>query len=370
MTRAAEFQPDWASPPGATVADILASQHRSATDLAEDTGISIARVRGLLRGTGRINAALAERLEEALGPSVQFWMRRERQYRNSLARKALTDEPLDARALLARMPLADMRRFGWIEVVSTKAAEVSACLRFFDVPDATAWLARYRSELSVAAFRTSPTFEANPYSVAVWLRQAEIASAKIDCQLWNRQTFVAMLPEIKSLSRIKNPDRFLPQLRAKCASCGVAVVIVRAPKGCRASGATRFLSPNKALIVLSVRYRTDDHFWFTFFHEAGHLILHAEDALFLEDESDVTETEEAEADAFAANALIPKEHVADLMKLPPNLKTIIAFARRVGVSPGIIVGQLQHLGRVRRDRLNGLKRRYSWADVSTVRLNP
>jgi len=146
------------------------------------------------------------------------------------------------------------------------------------------------------------------------------------------------------------------------------VVVARAPKGCRASGATRFLTPDKALIVLSFRYRTDDQFWFTFFHEAGHLILHAEDALFLEDESEVTAAEEAEANEFAARILVPMAFLPELMILRPGVKEIVGFARKIGVSPGIVVGQLQHLGRVKRDRLNGFKRRYRWATASMVTL--
>jgi Zn-dependent peptidase ImmA (M78 family) len=175
---------------------------------------------------------------------------------------------------------------------------------------------------------------------------------------------------MRTLSRLKDPQQFLPHLQVLCASCGVALVVVRAPKGCRASGATRFLSTEKALIALSFRHRTDDHFWFTFFHEAAHLILHAKDALFLEDGSDVTETEEAEANEFAARVLVPKEYIVELASLRPNLKSIVAFARRLGVAPGIVVGQLQHIRRIRRDQLNSLKRRYAWDQNSTIRLIP
>jgi Zn-dependent peptidase ImmA (M78 family) len=247
---------------------------------------------------------------------------------------------------------------------------LTACLRFFDVADVSAWHARYRREVSVAAFRTSPTLEANPYAVTAWLRQAEIESAQIACHRWDRGAFIAKLPEMRTLSRLKDPQQFLPHLQVLCASCGVALVVVRAPKGCRASGATRFLSTEKALIALSFRHRTDDHFWFTFFHEAAHLILHAKDALFLEDGSDVTETEEAEANEFAARVLVPKEYIVELASLRPNLKSIVAFARRLGVAPGIVVGQLQHIRRIRRDQLNSLKRRYAWDQNSTIRLIP
>ena len=94
--------------------------------------------------------------------------------------------------------------------------------------------------------------------------------------------FEADLPTIRRLTREKDPGQFIPRLKEACAARGVAVAIVRGPNGWRASGAARFLSPTKALIQLSFRYLSDDQFWFTFFHEAGHLLLHGKDLLFLE----------------------------------------------------------------------------------------
>ncbi|HEU4689887.1 MAG TPA: ImmA/IrrE family metallo-endopeptidase, partial [Vicinamibacterales bacterium] len=164
-----------------------------------------------------------------------------------------------------------------------------------------------------------------------------------------------------SLTRQKDPERFLPTLIRACAECGVALVVLRAPTGCRASGATRFLSPDKALLLLSFRYLSDDHFWFTFFHEAGHLILHGEEALFIEADEMLDSVQEDEANRFAGDVLIPPEFKAELGKLPLTHRDVIRFAVRAGVAPGIIVGQLQHQGRLPRNRLNGLKRRFRWS---------
>ncbi|MDX2307992.1 MAG: ImmA/IrrE family metallo-endopeptidase [Hyphomicrobium sp.] len=369
MARAADFQPSWASAPGSTIAEILKHRGLTLAEFAQEVGVSTSEATAVIRGSAAIDADLADRLA-ILGPSAEFWMRRERHYRDSLATKAAILSAEDAQDLVKQLPIADMRRFGWIDSASLKAARLAACLRFFDVDDVSAWHYRYRSEVAVAAFRTSPTFEANPFSVAAWLRQAEIVGARIACRRWNREAFIAKLLEMRALSRLKDPQQFLPQLQSLCASCGVALVVVRAPKGCRASGATRFLSAEKALIVVSFRHRTDDHFWFTFFHEAAHLILHAEDTLFLEDGSDVTATEEAEANEYAARVLVPKEHITELSRLRLNVKAIVAFARRIGVAPGIVVGQLQHTGQARRDQLNSLKRRYSWSESSAIQLIP
>jgi Zn-dependent peptidase ImmA (M78 family) len=140
------------------------------------------------------------------------------------------------------------------------------------------------------------------------------------------------------------------------------VVVVRAPGGCRASGATRFLTKDKALLLLSFRYLTDDHFWFTFFHEAGHLLLHGERGFFLEGVDMPSTIEEDEANEFAANTLVPSEFQPTLLSLRADAHKVIRFAMKIGVSPGIIVGQLQHLGKIRQNQLNSLKRRFEWSE--------
>ena len=214
--------------------------------------------------------------------------------------------------------------------------------------------------LSTAAFRSSPTFESKPGAVAAWLRQGELEAESMPTGTWNATQFEATLQQLRALTRKKNPQEFLPELSKHCAACGVAVVIIRAPTGCRASGVTRFVSPNKALLMLSFRYLSDDHFWFTFFHEAGHLLLHGKEAIFLEGSDLLNTRQEAEANDFAAGVLIPPRFKADLLRLPRNTYEVVRFARRVGISPGIVVGQLQHSGRIKRNELNRLKRRFVW----------
>jgi len=263
---------------------------------------------------------------------------------------------------LSELPLKDMIKFGWLKLSSPSLDEkVSACLHFFDTPDVTAWRDRYRDVLEKAAFRTSPSFDSQPGAVAAWLRQGEIESGHIICKPWDSQRFQRELLNIRSLTRKKDPKHFVPELKARCAECGVAVVIVRAPTGCRASGATRFLSQTKSLLLLSFRYLSDDHFWFTFFHEGGHLVLHGKSALFLEAANMASTKEEQEANEFATRVLIPPEYQTELFRLRLDSYQVIRFARRIGISPGIVAGQLQYAGRIERNHLNHLKRRFKWA---------
>ena len=121
------------------------------------------------------------------------------------------------------------------------------------------------------------------------------------------------------------------------------------------------MSEDRALLLLSFRYLTDDHFWFTFFHEAGHLLLHGRKDLFLEGIESPIDKEEQEANEFAARTLIPSDFENALSDLPVRYKDVIRFATRVGVSPGIVVGQLQFRKLIGQDQLNDVKRRYTWS---------
>jgi plasmid maintenance system antidote protein VapI len=367
MTDTTTFEPDWASPPGDTIRHILGRRRHSVLDLAPSLQLSLVDVEALISGDLEINPLLAQRLEVELGLPAQFWERREQQYREDQRRLAERARVPASRDWVRQLPVSDMVKFGWISRTSSLAAKEAECLRFFGVKSIADWHAAYQSPLLVAAFRTSAAYPSSPPAVAAWLRQAELAAEDIDCSPWDRNLLRQKIPELRSLTRRKEPALFLDELRSACAQCGVALVVLPAPTGCRASGATKFIDAGrKALLALSFRYKSDDQFWFSFFHEIGHLILHEADMLFLEDGGEVTFEEEAQANDFAAQTLIPPQWNPMVMSVSPRTREVIRLAVKIGVSPGILVGQLQHLGRIGPERLNGLKRRFDWASVQQI----
>lgn len=281
MNNTDTYLPDWVSPPGETISDILRERKISVAEFAELMGTAPDDITNLLRGRVPITISAARRLTRVLGSSVEFWMSRDFQYHEGVQRIRQMDA-----GWLTLLPVHEMSQFGWLDPAPSASEEFEACLRFFDVPSVRAWHQSTARVAEAAAFRTSPSFDSHPGAVAAWLRQGEIEAEAIECDPWDAEQFQDSLVLIRSLTRQKDPSKFIPELRQICAKNGVAVVVVRAPKGCRASGAARFVSPGKGLIQLSFRYLTDNHFWFTFFHEAGHLILHGDTRLFLEGTDD------------------------------------------------------------------------------------
>jgi plasmid maintenance system antidote protein VapI/Zn-dependent peptidase ImmA (M78 family) len=357
MTSNSAFRPIWTSAPGDTITDILGERKLSISEFAQRIGHTTEQARDLLQGRATITIGIARRLEQVLGASVEFWMSRDFQYRQDSARLHVAEGKW-----LAELPLGDMIKYGWIKPVPHPSEEVAACLRFFDVPSVRAWHQTYEKLRRLVAFRTSSSLDSRPAAVAAWLRRGTIECEEIRCDPWNPQRFEETLLGIRSLTREKSPHRFIPELRERCAACGVAVAFVRSPNGCRASGATRFISKSKVSLLLSFRHLSDDQFWFTFFHESGHALLHGEKGFFLEGVDTPNSKEEQEANEFAANTLVPTRFQSAMLDLPLDGRKVIRFARRLGVAPGVVVGQLQHFGRIKHNQLNALKRRYTWED--------
>lgn len=355
MQKTDSFRPNWASSPGATIADFIADKRLSVGDLARSLGIEDDDASRLLDGDAEITEEVANKLSKAIGSTSRFWMEREARYREGLIRLKEVDNSEPNKRWLGSLPLKDMQTFGWI--TRNKALPTTEqCLNFFGVASLEEWTKKIEHQILSAAFRTSASFEKNPPSVAAWLRQGEIEGSAVECSLWSKTSFEAALPRLRKLTRLKTAREFFPELQRICASCGVAVVFVPTPKGCPASGAARFLSSSKAVIVLSNRYRTDDHFWFTFFHEAGHVLLHGKNALFVDGISDDKAAEEQEANEFSQKILLTEVQRQEMFALPMTYRAVIRFARHAGVSPGIVVGQLQHSGKIGRERLNRVKR--------------
>lgn len=357
MTENRGFRPDWISVPGDTIADILKERNIAFHEFASQIGWSVKDVTNLILGIIEITPETAQKLQSALGASVEFWLARERQYRNDLKKHESGEYFLDD------LPIKDMVKFGWIQPYSDQKELLTKCLNFFQVPDIKTWLLKYRDEIESTAFRTSSTFNSRTGAVAAWLKQGEIKAQTIKCEDWDSQKLAENLPKMRGLSRTADPNNFITELTKLCAKCGIAVVVLQTPSGCRASGVTRFLSPNKVMLLLSFRYLSDDHFWFTFFHEIGHILLHTKIKFFLDEEGTLhSSKDEKEADTFAASVLIPAEFKQELSNLGLNGRNVMRFARRIGISPGIVVGQLQHLGLIRKNQLNNLKKRYAWVN--------
>lgn len=335
------FLPDWASPPGDTLADLLEERSMTQTELAERLGVSLKHVNRIIKGAASISAELALGLERVFGASAGFWMTREAQYQADKARLEQRREFAGALDWARRFPIAELRKRGHLPRTGDGPELVEQLLAFLGIAHPDQW------RDPQVAYRKSQKFESDEFALSAWLREGETQATEIMCAPYDEDEFLAALQDIRGLTRL-SPEKWWPALQGRCAAAGVAVVVIDAYQGAKANGATRWLAPDKALIQLSLRYRWEDVFWFSFFHEAGHVVLHRKKDVFVElnakDQStDPAEQElEREADRFASRTLIPPPHDRRLATL--TLDEVPAFARTLGIAPAIVVGRLQHDG--------------------------
>lgn len=355
-----EFSPDYVSPPGDTLAEVLEARQMKQKELAGRTGRSAKHINEIIKGIAAITPAAAIQLERALGIPASFWNNRQRRYNEYLAHVE-EEHALRANTEWARnFPYAVLARRGLVDEVRDRVARLRSLLDFFGTATPEAW-ERHWGGVRVA-YRTSQTYEPDQYALAAWLRMGELVGQQIECAPYSFDKFLSCLQTVRGLTPDK-PSAFQDRLIEICAACGVAVAFVRElPK--TASGATRWLSRDKALLQLSLKYKTDDHLWFTFFHEAGHILLHQRRNIFIEGRR-YGSKEELEADRFAADMLISPADFQRLAAATRYSKAFVrAFAQQIGIAPGIVVGRLQNADLIPHSHLNDLKRRLYWANDS------
>ena len=357
----AEFAPDWILTPGDSILDALEERGWSQADFAQRMDYSRKHINLLLKAKVSITDETAIKLSSVLGSSPRFWLNLEAQYREHLAQREAEKKLKPHVPWLKKLPIKEMVKFGWIQQANNKAQQVAECLRFYGVASVDAWQNLY--EKPVAAYRTNSTHPRDSASVSAWLRQGERTAEAMRLGVYSPKAFEAALQQIRVLTCEKDPNVSIPKAQTLCAAAGVAVVLEPAPKGCPVSGAAKWLGPGRGLIMLSLRGKSDDHLWFSFFHEAGHLIKHGKKLTFLDllGADGLDEIEEAQANAFARDHLIQPADYKKLLALKPwSVPVIKEFAKSIQVSPGIVLGRLQFDRHLPWGQFDTLKVRYLW----------
>lgn len=362
------FEPNWVSPPGKTIVRMAHVNNIELGDIGERLGLEVNELNSLIKGSLRISHDIAKGLSEELGSTPAFWKKRDEEYLVNLKRIKKISNTSELSEWAHFFPIHSMQRLGWIKKHSKGEKLSEELLDFFGCLNLKEWNQRYTDGFGEVAFRKSFAFENDQYATIAWLREGERQLSKLKLPAFNSQAFKEKIPKLKKLSFLKRPDIFLPKLVSECEKLGVGVVSSRAPEGCRASGATWTTKHGNPVIILSFRYLSEDHLWFTFFHEVGH-IMHERVHINL-DVSDPSpfesEKKETEADKFANDVLIPMEFRDEFKNLPRNRHAIIKFSKKINVTSGVIVGQLQKFGKFRQNQMNFLKRRYRWKENTLI----
>jgi addiction module HigA family antidote len=354
------FSPDYAIHPGEYLEEVLEARAIKQRDLADRMGVQETYLSHLIKGKKPVGPDVALKLERVLGIRSSLWNNLNANFRLFEAQskeKEVLSKKVD---WVREFPLAWMKKLGFIPNIRSAQELIEPVLDFFGVSSPEVWEDYYPKQ--AISYRKSDTFISKLKSSAAWLRAGEIRAGGIETQPYNEKLFKKNLTIIRSLTT-QSPDIFEPEMVRLCGEAGVALSFVPEPPGLHVFGATKWLNPNKALIVLSLRKKSDDQFWFSFFHEAGHILLHGKKDTFIDDNELPKSKQEDEANNFSREMLIPQAQYSSFTRRGSFYKQdIIRFASSQGIAPGIVVGFLQH------DKLldfkfhNGLKKHFKFIE--------
>ncbi len=294
------------SPPGDTLKDTIDAQKITQADLAKRMKRPTKTINEIIKGKASITPDTAIQLQRVLGISSEFWMEREKEYRLELAEIKEAERLFSAKDWLVNFPLAQMKSLGWIDYSSNNIVEkFEAILSFFAISNKEAF-DNYYGEKYINSFATrmNDKMETN-YAVAAWLRKGHLQAKKIVTHPYNKTKFVNSLNEIK-LIMSEQPENFFENLQNLCSNSGVLVVHTPCLPKANIHGSTFWIN-NNPVIQLSNQYKRNDIFWFTFFHEVGHILKHKKTDVFIEglEYSELGKIKEKEADQFATDYTLP-----------------------------------------------------------------
>lgn len=347
-----------AIPPGESIKEQLEDRNMSQVEFAERMGFSTKFISQLLNGKVPLTHQTALKLESVLGVPARFWNNLEALYQEDLARIE-QEEELESELFIAdAFPFKDMVNKGWIAAKKAPHEKVEELRRFFEV--ASLVQVNHISKLA-PVFRKLDNGKASDFALSAWLQKSYLEARDIKTKPFNKQRLKAVIPKIRLLIN-ESPEFFQPKLIEALANCGVALILLPHLQNTYAHGATTWESKTKAIVTLSLRGKDADKFWFSLFHEVGHLILHEKDNTFIQyDDPAAEDIRETEADAFASDTLIPLEpYNAFIQYGLLSEQAILDFAAAISTRPGIVVGRLQHDHEIGFNQLNHLKIKYEW----------
>ncbi|MFZ2396245.1 MAG: helix-turn-helix domain-containing protein [Smithella sp.] len=333
-----EFQPDYAVCPGETLQEIMESFNMSQKELAVRAGLTVQSLNRIFKGEQPITYESANRLELATGVPARYWNNLEAQYREHLAKVEERKGMESDLQWLKTIPTKELAQRGFIKKSDSPVALLRETLGFYGVSSVKAWQEIWN--IPAVAARRSSCFESQPGAASAWIRQGELQAHKIECQAFDKSLFMQALQTIRSLTR-EAPETFEPEMKRLCAEAGVAIAMVPEMKKVPWNGATKWLSPRKAMILLCLRGKGEDKFWFSFFHEAGHVLHDSRKDLLINDGS-IRDHREQRANQFSSEFLISSEYNDEVQNINSH-DEIVKLAQQLRIAPGIVAGRYQFL---------------------------
>lgn len=338
-----------AVPPGMSIKEQLEDRGMSQKEFAARMDMSEKHISHLLNGEVQLTPETALKLEMVLGVPASFWNNLEGIYREKLVKIEAERELSEDEEIAKRFPYAEMAKLSWVPATSKISEKVMNLRKYFEVVRLS--LLGKEQVMRVACRRLAITDKGDAALMA-WVEKAKLMARSVETSPINIKKLNDSVPEIRKMS-VLSTKTFVPRLRSLLSECGVALVFVPHLSGSYLHGAS-FQDGSKVVLALTARGKDADRFWFSLFHELGHIVLG-----HLSKVGGTSEEDEVAADRWAGDTLIDPSAYRDfVLEGKFSELTVTRFAKQQGIDPGIVVGRLQKDRFVKFGVLDSLKRKY------------
>jgi len=347
--------------PGETLIELLETRNMKQKELALRTGFSEKHISEIINGKATITSRFAASLENVFDVSAKFWLNLQANYDIELINynemKTISGDEISILADLKEI-LRHLKTIGLITKNQSKEEDVINLRKFLAVSNLTT----IPSLQLNAAFRTSATTRINPYVLFAWIRLCEVRTNDITTlNALDIDKLRKSIPIIKNVMH-SQPGNIGSELRSAFSDCGVKFHIVKHFKGAPVQGFIEKVESEQMMLCMTIRQAWADIFWFTLFHEIGHILNDDVKTRFVDYDSSETE-DEVLADRFAQDALLDPDIYEDFIKLGDfSIEAIKELAKRENVKPYIIIGRMQKEKHISYQEYSTEKTRYKWAE--------
>ena len=335
MSNYIEYNDTIAFHPGYYIKEIVEESGLTQEDFAKRLDTTPKNLSLLIRGEQSLSIDIAMKLSRMIGTSVSYWLNLQNSYdtlvaafksEKELAAERIVFESLDYKYFRDNYSLPNLSRKIDEQIKQVREFLNVATLKVLTKRDMAVSFRSSTQELS----------ENNTTKANAMVQIAINKALKSNAPKFNKQRFEKAVSYALTLT--EKHDDFYKLIYNAFFEAGVIFIILPNLPGSKINGATKKIGDNIMLMVNDRRLYADS-FWFTLFHEIGH-IMNGDYGISFEKE---TGEQESLADIFAEDSLIPREEYAKFTEQRAfGREAICRFARKVNRDPGIVLGRLQN----------------------------
>lgn len=341
--------------PGSYIEEIIEDLNITQKEFAERLGVSPKTISKLVNAEESISKETANKLSRMTGISISTWL----SLQNAYDIKVIDIEERqnqDEESICKMIDFSYFKIYGFVENKRYSLKEkISELRKILQVANLT-----YLSEFNNAvSYRNTKGFSEEKYIVNsnVVLELATNRSKNMTDNKLDRSKLEKLLPEIRKMT-IQNPKKFYPELKEKLLDCGVILCGMPKLQNASLNGATKKFQNGSVLLLITDRNKSSDIFWFSLFHEIGHILNN--DFYSNHKDKDAYKAKEDKADLFAREFSIPQEKYLNFLdKGKYTNEAIQSFSQEIGIHPSIVMGRLQNDGKVERNIYNPFRVNYN-----------